>query len=148
MFQFTSPLPSPRAPRRRRSQNTTIEMDGSASQSDCKLVLYSAFRSVPRHLEPGTETNPATGSRLTEECRGRVVLAALMGEFPRDNHAALAHGYFSHESDLKLAQQYYSLCRLDKGEGSWAIESCPQELWSNHIFHRGKGRIRNPRGCD
>ncbi|MCH7870055.1 MAG: hypothetical protein IH881_20375 [Myxococcales bacterium] len=35
---------------------------------------------------------------------------------------------------MKLAQQYYSLCRLDKGEGSWAIESCPQELWSNHIF--------------
>ena len=77
-------------------------------------MLYGAFRSVPRNLEPGTEANPATGSRLSEECRGCVVLPALMSEFPRNNHAALAHGYLSHECDLKLAQQNYCLCRFDK----------------------------------
>ncbi len=111
-------------------------------------MLYGVFRSVPRHLEPSTEADPAAFSRFSEEGSRRVVLAPLMGDLPRDNHAALAHGYFSHECDLKFAQQDYCLFRFDKREGSRAIKGCPQKLWSNHILHRGEGRIRNPRGSD
>jgi hypothetical protein len=62
-----------------------------------------ALRNVVGNLEPGAKANPTTGSRLTEECRGRVVLAIPMGELPRDEHAALIHGHVSQECHLKFA---------------------------------------------
>ena len=92
------------------------------------LKSRGVFGGVPCYLEPSAEADPAACSRFSEEGRRRVVLAPLMGDFPRDNHAAFAHGYFSRECDLKFAQQDYCLFRLDKREGSRAIKGCPQKL--------------------
>ncbi len=77
------------------------------------------------NLEPGTEPKAKTGSRLTVQCRGRVVLATLMGKFVRDEYAALIHGHVSQECHLKFAEQNRTLCRLGKSVGSRAVRGRP-----------------------
>ncbi len=100
------------------------------------------------NLEPGTEPKANTGSRLTVQCRGRVVLATLMGKLVRDEYAALVHGYVSQECHLKFAEENRALCRLRKSVGSRAVEGGPQELRRYQARCGGEGRIRNPRGSN
>jgi hypothetical protein len=103
---------------------------------------------VSDNLEPSAEPKAKTGSRLTEQCRGRVVLATLMGELARDEHAALVHGHVSQQCHLKFAEENRALCRLGKGEGSRAVEGGPQELWRYQTRCGGERRIGNPRGSN
>lgn len=99
------------------------------------------------NLEPGAEPEAKTGSRLTEQCRGRVVLATLMVKFVRDEYAALVHGQVSQECHLKFAEENRTLW-LRKSVGSRAVEGGPQELRRYQTRCGGEGRIRNPRGSN
>ena len=112
------------------------------------LILSGALASVLGNLEPSAKSEPATGSRLAEECRGRVVLATLMSKLPRDEHTALIHGYVPQECYLKFAQENRPLCGLRKGEGSRAVEGGPQELGRHRARRGGERRIWNPRAGD
>ena len=98
------------------------------------------------NLEPGAKPEAKTGSRLTEQCRGRVVLATLMVKFVRDEYAALAHGQVSQKCHLKFAEENRTLCRLGKSVGSRAVQGGPQELRRYQARCGGEGRVRNPRG--
>jgi len=68
-------------------------------------LLNVALYKVLVNLEPGAEPKAKTGSCLTEQCRGRVVLATLMCKLVRDEHATLVHGYVSQEYHLKFAEE-------------------------------------------
>ena len=78
-----------------RGKNPTEIRNAQLDAAGCKPGLAAAHCSGAHNLNPSAESNGKTGSRLAEECGRGVVLATLMGELPRCEHAAFVYRHVS-----------------------------------------------------